>query len=321
MTVRVGHIGFLNCYPLYYGLEHRGILAEGRDVDRPDRPGIELLPGVPTELNRWLVEGRIDLGPISSIAYARNHRRLALSRHLSISSEGAVDSIQLVTAKPLLEIESVALTKESATSVTLLKTILALRFGRRVRYGMLRGTVEEALSEHDAVLVIGDQGLEARHFPVPPSMCHDLGELWQEWTGLPMVYAVWAAREDFARTNGAELVEVERELVQCMDYGRERLPEVVASAEGSFRFGRDHLSRYFSVLRYDFPQQYRDGLRRFYELAHEAGELEEVPELRFIDEVAVVAPTDRAPADPSAAAARIDDTPAVAPFSDGVTGS
>ena len=32
----------------------------------------------------------------------------------------------------------------------------------------------------------------------------------------------------------------------------------------------------------------REGLRRFYELAYEAGELDEVPELRFIDEVALL---------------------------------
>ena len=72
MTVRVGHIRFLNCYPLYYGLEQRGRPRRGPAPGSPGRPGIELVPGVPTELNRWLVDGEIDLGLISSIAYARN---------------------------------------------------------------------------------------------------------------------------------------------------------------------------------------------------------------------------------------------------------
>ncbi len=101
MTVRVGHIGFLNCYPLYHGFEQTGMLADDRHIDLPGRPGVELLPGVPTDLNRMLVAGEIDLGPVSSIAYARNHTRLLLSRRLSISSLGAVDSIQLVTRRPL----------------------------------------------------------------------------------------------------------------------------------------------------------------------------------------------------------------------------
>lgn len=283
MTVRVGHIGFLNCYPLYHGLEQRGTLRRDRGFDRVGLPDIELLPGVPTELNRWLVQGKIDLGPISSIAYARHHRRLLLSRRLSISSSGAVDSIQLVTRRPLSRISSVALTGQSATSVSLLKTILKLHYGREVVYGDLTESVGEALRQYDAVLLIGDQGLEALYSCRPPTTCHDLGALWQEWTGLPMVYAVWAAREEFASSNGPELLAVEEELVRCMDYGREHLAEVVDSAVGRTDLDRPSLTRYFAVLRYDFTEEYRRGLNRFYELAYEAGELEEVPELRFID--------------------------------------
>jgi chorismate dehydratase len=292
VTVRVGHIGFLNCYPLYHGFEQTGMLADDRHIDLPGRPGVELLPGVPTDLNRMLVAGEIDLGPVSSIAYARNHTRLVLSRRLSISSLGAVDSIQLVARRPLAEIRTVALTPQSATSITLLKTILRLRYGQPVSYSELKGSVSGALETNDAVLLIGDEGLEALYFPVPGTTCYDLGALWQEWTGLPMVYAVWAAREDFARANGPELVGVESELVRCMDYGRDHLSEVVESALGQYRFERACLSRYFARLHYDFPTEYREGLVRFYELACQAGELEEVPALRFIDEVAAVGAPD-----------------------------
>jgi len=276
MTVRVGHIRFLNCYPLYYGLERRGALSGDLEM--------QLVPGVPTELNRMLAAGEIDLGPISSIAYARNHRHLLLSRYVSISSLGAVDSIQLVTRRPLESLRSVALTTQSATSVALLKTLLKLRFHREVSYEELAGSLEEALKEHDAALVIGDQGLEALHFPLPGTVCHDLGLLWQKWTDLPMVYAVWAAREDFARAHSTELLAVEAELVRCMDYGRQHLPQVVESALNLYPFGREELARYFALLYYEFPPSYQQGLLRFYELAHQAGELEEVPELRFIDD-------------------------------------
>ncbi len=302
MTVRVGHIEFLNCYPLYYGFERTGMLADDRRIDRPGKPGVDLLPGVPTDLNRMLVAGDIDLGPVSSIAYARNHRRLLLSRGLSISSMGAVDSIQLVSRRPLDQIRTVALTPQSATSIALLKTILKLRFQQDVSYSELAGPATEALEEHDAVLLIGDQGLEALYFPIPGTNCHDLGALWQEWTGLPMVYAVWAAREDFARSNGAELLAVEEELVRCLGYARDHRSEVVESALGRYRFDRACLTRYFARLRYDFTPEYREGLTRFYDLAHEAGELEEVPRLRFIDEVAAAGPAAGGPGAPAGAA-------------------
>ncbi len=286
MTVRVGHIQFLNCYPLYYGFEQTGMLAADRRLDSPDRPGVDLLPGVPTDLNRMLAAGEIDLGPISSIAYARNHKRLLLSRRLSISSAGAVDSIQLVSRVPLEQVRTVALTTESATSVALLKTLFKLRYKQDVFYTELTGPVSEALEHVDATLLIGDQGLEALYFPTPGTICSDLGALWQEWTGLPMVYAVWAAREEFARTSGPELLAVEEELVRCLDYARGHRSEVVESALGRYRFDRAGLTRYFVRLRYDFTEEYQEGLLLFYQLAHEAGELEDVPRLRFVDEVA-----------------------------------
>jgi chorismate dehydratase len=289
MTVRVGHIEFLNCFPLYYGLQQRGVLAGDQPVKRPGRPDVEFLAGVPTQLNRMLADGDIDFGPISSIAYARNHRRLLLSRHVSISSLGAVESIQLVCRVPLEQVRKVALTGQSATAVALLKTLLKLRFEQEVEYENLEGTLGSALQECDAVLLIGDEALTAFHFPLPGVTFYDLGQLWQDWTGLPMVYAVWAAREGFVRASGAEMRAVETELVECMDYGRERLPEVVESAAGQFPFDRDILTRYFDLLRYDFTQEYQQGLRRFYELAHQAGELDEVPEFRFIDEFAASA--------------------------------
>lgn len=278
IPLRVGHIEFLNCYPLYFGLASRAAQGVG------DQAGFELVPGVPTDLNRMLLSGTIDFGPISSIEYARGHRQLVLSRRLSISAKGAVDSIHLVAEGPLDEVRRIALTPQSATSVVLLKTILKLRYGREIEYRELREPAQEALSRGDGVLLIGDQGLEALYFPFPGRVTHDLGRAWQEWTGLPMVYAVWAARRDFVARRLPELRAVEQELVLSNRHSRERLSEVVAAAMEGSRFDGPSLDRYFSMLYYGFGEEYERGLRRFYELAYEAGELAEVPELRFFDE-------------------------------------
>jgi len=273
-AVRVGHIEFLNCYPLYYGLE-RGTHEHAL---------FELVPGVPTDLNRMLAAGTVDFGPISSIAYAQNHRLLALSRHLSISSRGAVDSIQLICRRPIEELESVALTPQSATSVVLLKTLLRLRYGREVDFVELRRPVEEQLTLSDAVLLIGDQGLEAMYFPLRGFRLYDLGTLWHEWTGLPMVYAVWAARVDFLRSRRNDILRVESILRGAMDVSLTEEAALVQSALGRYRFGRSCMTRYFRLLQYDFTPDFQAGLLRYYQLAHEAGETPEVLDLRFLDE-------------------------------------
>ncbi|MCX8031813.1 MAG: menaquinone biosynthesis protein [Thermoleophilia bacterium] len=295
MRVRVGHIRFLNCYPLYYGLKQLGLLAPGcsgapevavreTGTGSNDREfEFELVPGVPTELNSMLASGLLDISPVSSIAYATNDRDLLLSERLSISSAGAVDSIQLVTKKQSLgSVHKVALTRQSATSVVLLKIIFKLRYAHDVSYGELTGPVERALEEYDAVLLIGDQGLEALHFPISGTRSYDLGELWYEWTGLPMVYAVWAARADFAQSHPEELHAVDGRLNQAMNYGRAHLPEAAKAALASYRFTEQQVFRFFSRLRYEFSPEYRKGLSLFYELAYEAGELSQVPQLKFI---------------------------------------
>ena len=76
---------------------------------------VEEISGVPTELARALLAGEVDVAPIPSIEWARNADRLKLLPRLCVSSEGAVDSIQLVSSVPLERIRSVAVTPESAT--------------------------------------------------------------------------------------------------------------------------------------------------------------------------------------------------------------
>jgi hypothetical protein len=89
-----------------------------------DGIGLEQISGVPTELNAKLLAGEVDVAPISSIVYARNADRLRLLPRLCVSTEGAVDSIQLITRKPIEQVRSVAVTPESATSVVLTRVLL-----------------------------------------------------------------------------------------------------------------------------------------------------------------------------------------------------
>ena len=95
--IRLGRISYVNMAPVFHRLN-----AE-----------VEEVQGVPTELNRLLLDGRLDLAPISSIEYARHASSLRILPRMCVSSEGAVDSIQLVSRAPLARIASVAVTPES----------------------------------------------------------------------------------------------------------------------------------------------------------------------------------------------------------------
>jgi chorismate dehydratase len=253
-VIRLGRIAYANMAPVFYRVD-----AEFEEVT-----------GVPTELNRRLVAGELDTAPISSIEYARHADSLLLLPRLCVSSEGAVDSIQLVSKLPLDAVRTVAVTPESATSVVLTKVLLP------------EATHVPLGEEADATLLIGDAALKSAF--EDPTPHHDLGRLWLERTGLPMVFAVWAAKVP----PHPGLLDLEEALVTSVRAARAE-PEALAF-ESSQRYGypAGFLARYFEKLRYRFGPRERAGLYTFLELARDVGELDEVPELRFVTAGAAV---------------------------------
>jgi chorismate dehydratase len=249
-VVRLGRISYVNMAPVFYRL--------AAEVDE--------VQGVPTELNRRLLAGEADVAPISSIEYARHADELRLLPRLCVGSEGAVDSIQLVSRKPLEQVRTVAVTPESATSVVLTRVLLP-----EAEHVPL-GTEADA----DAKLLIGDAALKSAF--EDPTPHYDLGRLWLERTGLPMVFAVWACREPLR----AGLGELEDALVASVRLARAEPEQLAHEASARYGYPAGFLARYFEKLRYRFGPRERAGLMTFLELAHEAGELDEVPELRFV---------------------------------------
>ena len=201
---------------------------------------------------------------LSSIEYARNAERLRILPRLCVSSEGAVDSIQLVSRVPLERVRVVAVTPESATSVVLTKVLLPE--AEQVPLG------EDA----EAKLLIGDAALKSAF--EDPTPHYDLGRLWLERTGLPMVFAVWAAPEPVAPGMGA----LEHALVESLLRARAEPERLAYEASERYGYPPGFLARYFEKLRYRFGPRERAGLMTFLELARDVGELDVVPELRFV---------------------------------------
>ena len=250
--MKLGRISYVNMAPVFYRVD-----AE-----------VEEVQGVPTELNRMLVAGELDTAPISSIAYARNADKLRLLPRLCVASEGAVDSIQLVARVPLEQVRTVAMTPESATSVALTKILLPEAD---------QAPLEAYDSgESEAKLLIGDAALRSAF--EDPTPHYDLGKLWLERTGLPMVFAVWACPEPLAEG----LAELEDALVSSVRLARAEPEQLAHEASQRYGYPAGFLARYFEKLRYRFGPRERAGLYTFLELARDAGLLETVPELRFV---------------------------------------
>ena len=266
--VRVGRIEFINCFPLYDHFEEelaaRGVAAE-------------IVEGHPAALNALLVEGEIDVALPSSIEYARHADTLCVLPHVSISALGAVDSVQLFTRVPLAEVTRIALTEQSATSVCLVK-VLCREWGLTPEFVPRRGPLSEVMSSADGLVLIGDEALHVLRTRVFPNN-YDLGEEWQRVSGLPMVFAVCAARRDFVAARPAAADAVGRALLASRDRCAAQPEQTAADAALHYDFSQAFLMQYFDRLKYGFTPEYRRGLLEFYRRAAAIGELDRVPEL------------------------------------------
>ena len=110
-------------------------------------------------------------------------------------------------------------------------------------------------------MLIGDAALHSAFDDPTPH--HDLGRLWQERTGLPMVYAVWACRE------GVEdgLEELERAHLRALAVARAEPEALARRASEFYGWPPGFLARYFEKLRYHFGPREQQGVLRFFELA------------------------------------------------------
>ncbi len=177
-TKTIGRVSFINCEPLFHGLDESW----------------NVLPAPPSWLTGHLLRRDCILAPIPAADYAKNSDKLVLVPDLAISSKGEVGSVLLFGRKNIEDMKSIALPSDSATSVTLLRYLVAKR-GLSPDYIEMGPDLQDMLSECDGCLLIGDRALEsAREYPELVKI--DLGLEWKNVSGHPMVFGVFAARKD-----------------------------------------------------------------------------------------------------------------------------
>lgn len=273
--VRLGYIEYLNCLPVYWGIE-QGI------IDLP----VAIKKGPPAQLNKLFIEGALDITPISSIEYARHPGDTVILPKLSIAADGRVTSVLLLSKKPLSELDGakVALTSHSATSVVLTKIILGEKYGVKPTYSTMEPDAYQMLAEADACLVIGDPALRAVNDPklketFPEMQIYDLGQEFKDLTGEIFVFALWVIRREFVDRN-PEGVKLVAELFQASrDWAVEHWEALIQEGAHRRNLPESAVRDHFTQIRHHFTPEYRRGLLTFYELAHKIGEIPAVPEL------------------------------------------
>jgi len=253
--MRLGRIPWINCYPVYGAID-RGLVPVPA----------ELVTGTAAELNDLLAAGELQVSVVSAVEYARNAAAYHLLPDLAITCDGPVHSVALFSRRPVTELDgcTVLRTASSRTSVLLLDLIARHRWQVRPRYATARAEASDLAAlaglPHEAVLVIGDAALllaAEERYPVRV----DLGAEWREWTGLPFVFAVWAAR----REAGLDAVQaVHRRLLESRAWGLAHLDELARSAAQATGVAERVCRAYLGDLDYALSYRHLAGLTDFF---------------------------------------------------------
>ena len=180
MTIRVGHVSYLNHEPFYIDMERRGLVL--KDVRLKDIP-------------QALRDGEINAGPVSLVDSFELEDICNPIAGFCLSASNKAGSNLLYSKKPIEELVGATIAAGTADTTTrrLFDVLLAEKFNGNP------GSYVEMADEHDAFVISGDDALRRRRGSRGYSHRYDLGEEWIRWTSLPFVFARWVLRNDLER--------------------------------------------------------------------------------------------------------------------------
>jgi chorismate dehydratase len=258
---RFGQISFLNCLPISYPIEKKHVSLNA-----------DIIFANPQALNLAFAQNELDLGAMSSFYYLQTFNlkdNFQLLDGISISSVGAVGSVLFFTRVPLNKqsLKRVCVTAQSATSVNLLKVLLAEEYGLHPEF-VASNQPDIFDPSFDGALIIGDRALEHDKLWSGSAERIDLSKWWYERYQLPMVFGLWAAKTSWVAANQEAVLQIKSQLLKALELGLSSLfPEVLTLAAQRSGLSKARLEQYYlSDLNFEMKDEHLAGLSKYKEL-------------------------------------------------------
>jgi chorismate dehydratase len=278
---KISVVKYLNSVPLAWGL-----LNNGPQSDRFD-PVLH----TPAECADQLQQGKVDVGLIPSIEFQRIKGTKIIPGPV-IACRQRVRSVLLISVVPLWQVKTVAVDTGSRTSAVLARIVFDEFFHTRPDFQSAPPDLPGMLARCDAAVLIGDAALKfmeqheqpdaekqkglLRYGPEPLEV-FDLAERWKFLTGLPFVFAFWAARRG-VQDHG--LVEALRE---SREFGVNNIPAIAKRYSEELSLKEEFLREYLTQnVHYYMDDACVEGLRQFYEMAARVGAIKAARSLEFL---------------------------------------
>jgi len=230
------------------------------------------------DLARWAAEeGRLaQSAALTSVheASLQQAERELEARQAAIASKEAVRSVLLLSKVPIEKVKSVAIDNSSRTSAALLRILMRKFYSRFITVTPSVPKPVDMLKRADAALIIGDPALTYRD---PVAHVYDLGAEWNNFTGLPFVFALWVGREESMPGHLRADFEASR------DFGLAHVDDIVAEYAPKLNMPPEAVKSYLTTnVDYSLDEENRKGLRYFYKMARETGIIPVEKDLLFV---------------------------------------
>jgi len=235
---------------------------------------VDFVEAVPSRCAQLLASNQVEAALVPVIEYQRAGD-VSLVPDVCVGSRREVLSVVLVSQNSELEdIRSVALDESSRTSAAMLKIIFREFLKREPTWTTYNPNLKEMLATNDAALIIGDPGMT---FPREGLNVWDMAALWQRFTGLGFVFAMWMVND--SHIEGAHRID----FAAARDEGLAHRPAIIDHYTTLLGLSSQIVTRYLHEnICFSVDDQLRRGLELYFSLAEKHGLIPRVKPLKTI---------------------------------------
>ncbi len=271
--MRIAASTYLNSAPLVYSFSQGSL-----------RHKYEFLgDAAPSRCAAMLAAGQCEIALIPVIEYQRIPGLLVIP-DVAVASKKRVQSVLIASRCSLQEVRRMTLDTSSRTSQTLVKILFERQYGSHPifteRTPDFAAGCENMFEDSDAALVIGDPAMRlAALAPQLGVQIYDLAEEWRAMTGLPFVFAVWAARAEVIKNQEV----IAKDFLAAKLEGMSKLNQIAASYAEELGLLQQNLLAYLQDnVNYDLDPENIAGMRRYFALAAECGFIAKCQPIEFL---------------------------------------
>ena len=179
-NIRISAVSYTNTKPFIYGLQND-----------PIQNSIDLSLDTPSDCAQKLIDNKADIGLIP-VAALLNLPYWQLVSDYCIGAVGAVNSVFIFSNCPIEDAGIIQLDPESRSSNKLAKVLLKNYWKVAPKQIINAADYANSTDVKTAFVQIGDRTFGKKNkYP----FVYDLAEVWQQFTGLPFVFAAWVANK------------------------------------------------------------------------------------------------------------------------------